>query len=48
MPQSAPPVSRTVVKPRSIIPRSDAMALAVISVSGMVSSRLMNTSASMM
>ncbi len=36
-PQSAPPVSRTVVKPRSIIARISAAARTVIIVSGMAS-----------
>jgi len=36
-PQSAPPVSRTVVKPRSIIARMSAAARTVIMVSGIAS-----------
>ncbi len=44
MPQSAPPVSRTVVKPRSIMPRISAMARAVASVSGTASRKRMFTS----
>ena len=43
-PQSAPPVSRTDVKPRFSIARSDAIACAVISVTGCVSSRGKKTS----
>ena len=44
MPQSAPPVSRTVVKPRSIMPRISGAARAVMSVSGMFSRFRMFTS----
>ena len=44
MPQSAPPVSRTVVKPRSIMPRISGAARAVMSVSGMCSRFRMFTS----
>ena len=44
IPQSAPPVSRTVVKPRSSMPRIRCIARAVIRVSGMLSSRPSATS----
>ena len=43
-PQSAPPVSRTLVKPRSSMPRMSTAARAVISVSGTFSRRRMETS----
>ena len=43
-PQSAPPVSRTLVKPRSSMPRMRTAARAVISVSGTFSRRGIETS----